>query len=78
MSTTLWTKDFVVGAAENATVTGLAAFAGSLNFTNGVPSVKGVIAGATAGGLAFLYAFVKNLGGVQTAKAAAKAAKAGA
>lgn len=61
----LWTRVFVVSALEKAIVAGLSAFAGSLDFTSGQPSVHGVIAGAVAAGLTALYAFTKQLGGVQ-------------
>jgi len=68
----LFTKKFWVKAFESAVVTGLAAFAASGVFTT-TPTVKGVIAAATAAGMAALYTFVKALGGVQAAKAASPA-----
>lgn len=63
----MWTKTFLLSALESAVTTGLAAFAASGVFTT-TPTVKGAIAGGIAAGMAFLYAFIKNLGGVQAAK----------
>ena len=60
----MWTWQFVVTAAENAITTGLATFAGSLVITT-TPTLKDFEAAATAGGIAFLYTFAKNLGASQ-------------
>jgi hypothetical protein len=62
---------FIKKAIEHALVAGFAAFAASGVFTGGVPSVKALIAGLTAGGIAALYAFVKAVGAVQALKEAA-------
>lgn len=66
----MWTKAFILQALENALTTGLATFAASPIFT-GAPSIKGLIVSATAAGIAALYTFVKQLGGVQAIKASA-------
>ncbi len=68
----LFTVAFWKTAAENAIVTGLAAFAASGVFTT-TPSTKGVVAAAVAAGMAALYTFVKQLGGAQAARAQAAA-----
>lgn len=61
----MFTGKTLLAALENALVTGLAAFAGSVELTNGTVTVKGVIAAATAAGIAALYSFTKSLGAVQ-------------
>jgi len=66
----MFTKSFLLTALENSVTTGLATFAASGVFTS-TPSVKGLIAGAVAAGMAALYSFVKNLGSVQATKALA-------
>jgi hypothetical protein len=65
----LWTKAFVLAALEAAVVTGLSTFGSSLIFTDGQPTVKGVIAAATASGIAALIQFTKSLGATQTVSA---------
>lgn len=65
----LWTKAFVLSAAENAITTGLSTFAGALVITT-TPTWKDVVAAATSAGIAIVWTFAKNLGAVQTATAA--------
>ena len=60
----MWTNVFLLTAAENAVTTGLSAFAGSLVITT-TPTLKDLAAAGIAGGIAVIYAFAKNLGGVQ-------------
>lgn len=67
----LWTRSFLLGSFENAVTTGLSTFAGSLVLTT-TPTVKDVIAAATAAGIAVAYTFAKNLGGVQAVTTQAK------
>jgi hypothetical protein len=67
----LFTKAFWLRATETAVVTGAAAFAGSGVFSAGQPTLHGLVAALVAAGVAALYAFVKQVGSVQTARAAA-------
>jgi len=67
----MFTKAFILGALENAVVAGAAAFTGSLSLTSGQPTAKGVVAAATAAGIAALYSFVKALGAKQSMAAVA-------
>lgn len=66
----LFTKAFWVTALENSLVTGASTFAGSLVLTT-TPTLKGLVAAASTGGMAALYTFVKQVGAVQAANATA-------
>lgn len=67
----VWSKAFFLSALENAATTGIATFAASNVFTAG-PSAKGFIAAGIAAGMGALYAFVKQVGGVQATKLTVK------
>jgi hypothetical protein len=60
----MFTLSFWKNALEATLVAGLAAFAASLSITT-TPSLKDLEAAAIAGGMGALYAFIKQLGGVQ-------------
>jgi hypothetical protein len=60
-------------AAENALTAGASAFTGSLVLTT-TPTLKGLEAAAVAAGVGALYAFVKQVGGVQATSAVVKVA----
>lgn len=66
----LFTRAFWTNAAETALVAGSAAFAGSGLFST-PPSDKSFAAAGIAAGMAALYSFIKQLGGVQSFKAVA-------
>lgn len=51
-------------AAEHAIITGASAFAATLTITT-TPSLHDLYAALVAGGIGALYAFIKQLGGVQ-------------
>jgi hypothetical protein len=70
----LFSKSFWLSAFENALVTAAAAFTGSGLFTT-PPHGRNFAAAGIAAGMAALYTFVKQLGGVQSAQALAKSAK---
>ena len=55
----------VLSAFETALVSGLSTFAASIEIT-GTPTVKGVVAAATASGIGALYQFTKALGAAQS------------
>ena len=61
----MFTGKTILAALESATITGLSTFAATVELTNGTVTVKGVIAAATAAGIAALYSFTKSLGAVQ-------------
>lgn len=75
MSVKVWSKSFILASLESAVTTGLSTFAAALVVTNGAVTAKGAIAAAVAGGIAVVYTFAKNLGGVQALKANSTSAK---
>ena len=68
---TIFNPKSLLTALESALVAGLTAFSGSLA-VNGGATVAGLKAAAIAGGLGVLYAFVKQLGAVQSQQAVTK------
>lgn len=64
----MFTKAFWVATLEATVVAFATAFAGSLVVTT-TPSVKGLLAALVAGGVGAIYAFVKQVGSVQTVNA---------
>lgn len=63
----MWTWAFVLEAFENAVLTGLSTFAGSLVITT-TPTWKDVAASGTSAGIAAIWTFAKNLGASQLVK----------
>ena len=62
-------RAFWVATLELVLVTFASTFTGSLTFTNGTPTWHGVVAAATAAGVASLYALVTQFKSVQAVKA---------
>lgn len=65
----MFTKAFWLLTLELVLVAFASTFGASLALTNGTPDAHSFVAAAIAGGIAAIYAFVKQLGGVQTANA---------
>lgn len=62
----MFTVAFWKTAGENALVSGVTAFTGSLAITT-TPTLRDLAAAGVAAGMAALYTFNKQLGGVQSA-----------
>lgn len=67
----MFSLSFWKNALENTLTAGATALAGSLAVL-GVPTAKGLEAAAIAAGLGALYAFLKQLGAVQSAQSVLK------
>lgn len=65
----MFTKAFMFSALENAIQAGAASFTGSLFFSSGDPTLRGLAAGGIGAGMAALYTFCKALGAKQTISA---------